>query len=205
MNTLRIKVNGNNAEVIDGLMPASGERKFSQLKFIFDDEWNKVAMATITMFFSRDEIINQAVTVVDNTCTVSIPEELSGKTGNLYVGVSGAYSENDVVEISTHLFPIRVGQGVVVADKANVELYKSILDAIADMVRRFALSSDFNTLKDEIVNARDGEETLLARINKIVSDYQAEDTNIKELISPILILLSLFIFNLVISYYIIIH
>ncbi len=179
MNTLRIKVNGNTAELIDGLMPASGERKFSQFKFIFNDEWNSIALATVTMFFSKDNIVNQAVTIVDGSCTVSIPPELTGYKGTLFIGLTGAYSEDGTVQISTHLFPIRVGQGPIVTDKANTELFQSILDAIADMVRRFALLSDFNALKNEIINARDGEENLLAKLNKIIEDYQAEDTNIK--------------------------
>ena len=64
------------------------------------------------------------------------------------------------------------------------ELANDIANRINVGTDKFALLSDFNTLNEEVINARDGEENLLTKLNRVVTDYQNVDNNLYDMIYP---------------------
>lgn len=130
MNILRIKVNGNRLELIDGLMPVSGDKNFTKLRFEFNEDWKDVSVVAISMFFSIDDVFNTTSAIIDYAAETELPNTL--KQGCLYIGLQGTYVNYDsTIRIATNILPLNIKKGVAFNDEANIELFESLMNSIA--------------------------------------------------------------------------
>ena len=133
MNTILFKVNGNRIRRTNGFEPTSGEKNYSQLKFVFDEEWEGVPAVSVLQFFDESDIPEPIVKeITDNTVVVPVNEKLRGKEGILHIGVAGAKADGTTMD--TRIIHVPVGEGFKLCGNESTLMYLNLLAYVARLL-----------------------------------------------------------------------
>lgn len=133
MNTILFKVNGNRIRRTNGFEPTSGEKNYSQLKFVFDEEWEGVPAVSVLQFFDESDIPEPIVKeITDNTVVVPVNEKLRGKEGILHIGVAGAKADGTTMD--TRIIHVPVGEGFKLCGNESTLMYLDLFSFVAKLL-----------------------------------------------------------------------
>ncbi len=132
MNTLTFKVNGSRMKLVSGFKPVGGEKNYSQLKLVFDKEWDEVESVLVTQFFDMENVPEPIhTTIKDGVAVANIHNELRNQSGILHVGVTGAVADGSGVTIATNLVHVPVGEGIRLNGFEDTKLIQQFLEYLA--------------------------------------------------------------------------
>ena len=139
MNLITYDVYKNTVKKHDGFNPVTSENNYSQLRFNFKkgDDWEKCSIVTASFWQSVDDIVKSDASIIAEnlSATFEIPEEFSGVSGSLCVGLQGTYNNenNSPVTIATNIIVINRNNGIVVKEGANTYIYEKLISLVQSL------------------------------------------------------------------------
>jgi len=137
MNTLIFKVNGENIKWVSGYEPTSGEKKYSKLRFEFNEEWKYVDSVTVLQYFDISKVVTiGGIEIQDGVAVANISKELRNQSGILHIGVMGVRTDDPEVTLSSHIVFVPIGKGVCLNGTESTKLVQDLLEYIARLEGR---------------------------------------------------------------------
>ena len=134
MNTLTFMVSGNRLKLVSGYTPVSGEKGYSKLKFIFDEEWAEVESILVSQYFDAEAAPEPIhTTIKDGVAVCDIHEELRNQSGILHIGIIGAIADGSGVTIDTNITHVAVGEGARVKGTESTRLIQDLIEYLASI------------------------------------------------------------------------
>ena len=134
MNTLTFMVSGNRLKLVSGYTPVSGEKGYSKLKFIFDEEWAEVESILVSQYFDAEAAPEPVhTTIKDGVAVCDIHEGLRNQSGILHIGIIGAIADGSGVTIDTNITHVAVGEGARVKGTESTRLIQDLIEYLASI------------------------------------------------------------------------
>ena len=134
MNTLTFMVSGNRLKLVSGYTPVSGEKGYSKLKFIFDEEWAEVESILVSQYFDAEAAPEPVhTTIKDGVAVCDIHEGLRNQSGILHIGIMGAIADGSGVTIDTNITHVAVGEGARVKGTESTRLIQDLIEYLASI------------------------------------------------------------------------